>query len=67
MIGRGGGRETVQNIGVGPQLQVMERFGELMSAERLENLCYPKTAYVRKIWLWYHSKRELVRQCTRSH
>ena len=67
MSGRGGGRDLVHNIGVEPQLQIMERLGETMSAARSENLRCPMKAYVREICLLYHSKGECVKHCPRSH
>ena len=41
MSNREGGRDTVHNIGMDPQLQIMERFGELMSAACSGNLRFP--------------------------
>ena len=62
-----GGKNLVHNIGVNPQLQVMERFGEIISAARSEKLFSPMTEDGMDICLQYHSKGECVRQCTLSH
>ena len=39
--GEGGGRDTIQNIGVDLQLQVMEIFRQLMTGAHFENLLCP--------------------------
>ena len=55
--GGGGGIDTLQNIGVDSQLQVMERFGELITVVHSENFRCPMAEDGRKIYLHYHSKR----------
>ena len=39
--GGGGGRDTIQDIRVDPQMQVIEIFRELMTLVPLENLHFP--------------------------
>ena len=42
--GGGGGRDAVFNHRVDPQLQIMERLGDMKTAARSENLCTPLAA-----------------------
>ena len=55
---RVGGRDTIHNIGVDPQLQVMERFGDLMMAARSENIRCLISGDGKEIFLYYHSEVE---------
>ena len=48
----------IHNIVVYPQLQVMETFGELMTAALSEKLHCPMAANGRETYLRYHSKVE---------
>ena len=61
------GRDTVQNSRVDPQLQVIERFGELITAYCQENLCCHLEEDSREICLRFHSKGERVWSFTHSH
>ena len=59
----GGGRDSVHNIGVEPQLWIMERLGEMTSAVRSDNLRCFMEADGGEICLRYQSKGECVRHC----
>ena len=63
----GGGRYTVFNHGVDPQMRIMERLGYMMGAARLENLRIPLAADGGEICLRFLSKGDCIRSCTRSH
>ena len=67
MSGGGGGWDSVHNIGVDPQLRIMEKLGEITAAARSDNIRFPLVEYGRDICLQYHSKVECVRSCMRSH
>ena len=56
MSGGGGGWDSVHNIGVDPQLRIMEKFGDITAAAHSENLRFPLVADGREICLRYHSK-----------
>ena len=47
--GRGGGRDTIFNHRINPQLQIMERLGDMAGEARLENLPIPLVADGREI------------------
>ena len=67
MSDEGGGRDLEHKIEVDPQLQFMDKLGEMMSASRSKKLCCPMAADVREICLSYHFKGEYISQCMRSH
>ena len=56
MSGGGGRIDLVHNIGVDPQLRVMEILGKMMPVARLYNLRCPMEADGREICICYHSK-----------
>ena len=62
MSNGGGGRYLVHNIGVDPQLRLIERIGELISAAHSEKLCCPMVADGREIFLQYYARGKCVRQ-----
>ena len=53
--------------GVDPQLQIMERLGDMTAAAFLDNLRCPLTSGGRETCLCLHSKGDCVRSCSRSH
>ena len=63
--GGGGGRDTIFNYGIDPQLWIMERLGDMTGAARSENLRIPLEADGREICLRFISKGDCVRSCTR--
>ena len=64
---RKGGRDAVFNHVVYPQLQIMERLGDITLTARLENLYIPLAEDGREICLRFLSKGECIRSYTRSH
>ena len=65
--GGGGGRDTIFNHGIDPQLRIMERLGEMTGAAHLEKLLTPLAADCREICLHFISKEDCVISCTRLH
>ena len=57
--GRGGGRYTVFNHGVDPQMRIMEKLGYMTGAARLENLRIPLAADGGEICLLFLLKGRL--------
>ena len=54
--GGGYGQEAVYNNRLYPQLRIMERLGYMIVKARSEHLCCPLEAFVREIYLRFHSK-----------
>ena len=54
--GGGGGQDSLHNIRVDTQLQVIDKLGEIPAATRSENLRFPLATDGRWICLCYHSK-----------
>ena len=65
--GGGGGRDSVFNHGLDPQVRIMERLGDMTAAARSENLHIPLTADGREICLHFLSKGDCIKYCTISH
>ena len=63
----GGRRDAIFNHGIKPQLQIMDRLGDMTGAAFSENLRIPLAADGREICLRFISKGYCVRSCTRSH
>ena len=64
--GRGVVEGTVYNHGVDPQMRISENLGILTQVARTENLRLYVGVDGREIYLWYISKGECNRSCTRS-
>ena len=62
-----GGQDSIHNIGVDPQLWIMEKLGDITAAARSEKLIFPFSEDGMDICLRYHTKGECIRSCTLSH
>ena len=62
-----GGQDSIHNIGVDPQLRIMEKLGDITAAARSEKLLFPLCEDGMEICLLYHTKEECIRSYTRSH
>ena len=63
----GGGCDTVFKHKINPQLQIMERLGDMTVAACSENLRIPLAADVREICLLFLSKGDCIISYTRAH
>ena len=65
--GGGGGRGTIFNHEVNPQLRIIENLGSMKMEKFSKTLRLPLGADVREICLQLSSKGDCNRSCTRSH